>query len=105
MPVVDLVPPARRWECRDCAVKAEIPAAVSTTPMHACAGHKGFRLPLVPAGTGDRVFLVERGDYLNGEDVPLDAEGTPYMTAEVERADGHRDVFAYAPTARAELRV
>lgn len=105
MPAVDLTPAVNRWACRDCPVKAEIPATVTTTPMHPCSGHKGFRLPLVPYGTDDRLFLVEREDYLNGEDVPRDAEGTPYMAVDVERADGHRDRFAYAPTAHAEIRV
>lgn len=104
MPVVDLTTPPKRYECARCGVKAEIPAAITTVPMHACAGAKGFRLPMVPWQSGDRVFAIEREDMLNGEDVPVDADGRPIMRAEVERADGHRDVWVYAPTAHAEMR-
>lgn len=67
--------------------------------MHNCPGMRGFSIPMVPAGQRADVRLVERGDYLAGEDVPLDGEGRPWMRAEVERPSGQVDVWVYAPTA------
>jgi hypothetical protein len=93
-----LAPSPTRWECQYCTFRVETrPSAL--TPMHPCRGLNGFRVPLIPYGSNDRVTLVERGDYINGDDVQLDANGRPFMRAEVERADGHSDVWVYAPVA------
>jgi hypothetical protein len=58
---------------------------------------------MVPYGSSDRVTLIEREDYVGTEDVRTDAKGTPYMRAEVERRDGHRDAWVYAPTANVRM--
>jgi hypothetical protein len=104
MPVVDLVPPRQRWCCNECGMTVETAHQGLNTPLHPCPQHAGFRIPLVPHTSPDRVRLVEREDYLNGDDVPVDDNGTPFMRAEVDRQDGRTDVFVYAPTAYATAR-
>jgi len=98
-----LQPPPSRWECAHCTLKVETPAG-RATPLHPCRGLNGFRVPLTPAGSKDHLTLVERGDYISGDDVQVDAGGRPFMRAEVERADGHSDVWVYAPLAHADGR-
>ncbi len=67
--------------------------------MHECTGMALMSVPMVLDGQRADVRLVERGDYVGREDIRLDAEGRAHMRAEVEHADGHVDVFVYAPTA------
>lgn len=95
----------RLYECPRCTVTARIPAADPRTPMHNCAGLALMSVPLVPAGEHADVRLVEREDYVGSDDVQLDANGRPWMRAEVERPDGRTDVWVYAPTAHGGTRV
>jgi hypothetical protein len=53
---------------------------------------------LAEGARGD-IRIVEREDYVAGEDVQL-ANGRPIMRAERVRDDGN-DVWVYAPTAHA----
>lgn len=103
MPVVDLIPPVQVWRCGDCTLIVETRGHGTHTPMHECAGHGGFRLPMLAEGTDVRLRLVEREDYVGSEDVPM-ADGRPIMRAEVERGDGSYDTWVYAPTAHASGR-
>jgi hypothetical protein len=72
--------------------------------MHNCPGLALMSIPMIPAGSRADVRLVERDDYVAGEDVRTDAEGRPWMRAEVERESGQVDVWVYAPTAHTGYR-
>jgi hypothetical protein len=91
--------PDQDWECPNC------PATDRTTGQtnrwHQCAGLAGILAPLVPAGSGARVFAVEREDYVGDEIVQVDGNGRPVMAVVTERPDGSNDVVVNAPTARA----
>lgn len=73
--------------------------------MHECAGKAGFRLPMLAEGERGDIRLIEREDYVGREDVQVDGNGRPIMRAEVEHADGHTDVYAYAPTVNVKVTV
>jgi hypothetical protein len=103
MPVVDLIPPVQVWACRDCNLRIETRGHGTKTPLHECAGHGGFRLPMMAEGLDARLKIVEREDYVGSEDAQL-ADGRPVMRAEIEHADGHTDAWVYAPTAHAGSR-
>jgi hypothetical protein len=73
--------------------------------MHDCPAAAFMALPMIREGAGGTVRLVEREDYV-GEDhgkVRTDAEGRVFSRSEVEHADGHVDVFVYAPTATSTI--
>lgn len=103
---VDLVPPAQVWCCQFCTTRVRTHGQGVATPLHPCQAHAGFRLPMVaerPDGGRDgHVRLVDREDYVGGEDVQL-MDGRPIMRAEVVREDGN-DAWVYAPTAHASGR-
>lgn len=73
--------------------------------FHSCPGLKGMTAPYVPAGTKCKIEVRERDDYVGQENVQLDADGRPIMSAVTTRDDGE-DCTVYAPVAtvrRAEL--
>jgi hypothetical protein len=78
-------------------------AADHRVPMHNCQAAALMSLPMIREGERAHVRLVERDDYVGGEDVRTDAEGRVFMRSEIERADGHVDVWVYAPTAHVRL--
>lgn len=68
--------------------------------MHTCGALAGIIAPLVPEGSGARVRVVERGDYVGNEDVRLDGNGRPIMAVITDRPDGSNDVAVFSATAR-----
>jgi hypothetical protein len=66
---------------------------------------RGFLAPYVEASEVEQVRhrVRLREDYVAGDDVRLDGDGTPIMAIDVERPDGSADVFVYAPTAHASV--
>lgn len=67
--------------------------------FHACTGLAGLTTPMIPAGSGAQVVVVEREDYVRGEDVLYDGNGRPIMSVTVNRPDGSNDAVVYVPTA------
>lgn len=94
-----LNPPPTRWICSNgCGVVDLTPAGVPNR-FHVCAALKGISAPLVPAGSGARVRVVERDDYEGSESVQRDGDGRPVMSVITDRPDGSNDVVVMAPTA------
>jgi hypothetical protein len=95
---------ARGWECTRCdATLATLPGRIGA-PMHPCGGAGGMTIPFIPAGTKGHTRLIEREDYVGGEQVQRDADGRVYMAAVTETDEGeHRAV--YAPLAMGGARV
>lgn len=100
---VDLIPAEQVWACERCPTRVRTRGHGVRTPLHPCSGASGFRLPMIAEGERGDVRTVEREDYVTGEDVQRDGDGRPIMRAEVEHADGHTDVWAYAPTAKVKV--
>lgn len=86
------------WECPNCPATDR--TTVRDNRWHRCAGLAGLLAPLVPAGSGARVFPVEREDYVGREVVTLDGNGRPVAAVVTERPDGSNDVLANADAAR-----
>ncbi len=95
-PVV--IPGSVLYVCEKCPAIRRVHVADTRVPMHNCAGRALMSVPLILQDSGHHVRLVEREDYVNGDDVQTDAEGTPWMRAEVETADTV-NVWVYAPVA------
>jgi hypothetical protein len=94
----------RDWECPRCTATARTSASDPRAPMHDCTGLAMLSVPMVKAGEHADVRVIEREDYVGDEDVRHDAAGRPIMRTEVEHADGHVDVWVYAPTAHSGAR-
>lgn len=90
-----------RWVCPNCTetLLSKNPD-VRHQPFHPCKGLKGLMAPFVPEGMDCKVEAREREDYLSGEDVRTDGDGTPMMSVVTTRADGSNDAAVFAPTAR-----
>lgn len=84
-----------------CASRMRADPADARTPMHNCPAATMMSLPMIREGEHADVRLIERGDFLGADagKVRTDANGRPWMRAEVERSSGQIDVFVYAPTA------
>jgi hypothetical protein len=102
--------PPVRWECPSCGLQDVTPAPAAGqahSRMHACPALAGFLAPMVQVHgrelTGVVHRVVERGDYIAGEQVRLDGNGRPIMAVVTERADGH-DTHVFAPTATARTK-
>lgn len=94
-----------RWDCARCdQTAATNPLRQVGTPMHTCPGMRMMTVPYRHAGADEDVRLVEREDYVRGEDVRSDEDGRPWMAADVIRADGSNDRYVYAPTAVLNMR-
>lgn len=99
--MVPILTPRVVWECPNCQERMATDGTPDKPILHPCAGLKGFLAPMVPEGADCKVEAVERGDYLNGEDVRLDGEGRPIMAVVTTRADGSNDCVAFAASAHA----
>jgi hypothetical protein len=56
-------------------------------------------MPMVPSGVKHKVQIVERQDYMRGEQVQTDGDGRPVMAVITTRDDG-QDCAVYAPVAQ-----
>lgn len=90
--------PAKEWECKRCGGMAVTRRSDPHTQFHGCPQLGGFNSPMTLVGSGSRVRLVEREDYIGDEDVQL-ANGRPIMAAVTDHRDGSNDCAVYAPTA------
>lgn len=95
-----LEPPVTRWECNHCSFRDTTREAGPHSRFHACAG-LGMTAPMVQEGSGARLIVHERDDYIGDEDVQLSADGRPIASIQTEHADGHTDCVVFAPTAHA----
>lgn len=70
--------------------------------MHNCRAAALMSLPMIREGADADVRLIPRDDYVGADHglVREDAEGGVFMRSEIVHADGHTDVFVYAPMAR-----
>lgn len=99
-----LQPPELRWACPSCPLLHVTREARPHTPLHPCRGHGGVMVPFVPARSNEgpargsvRHVVVQRGDYVNGEQgLRVDANGRPVMAVVTERADGSNDCTIFA---------
>lgn len=93
--------PIIHWECERCPALAQTnDMPLTSTRFHSCAALSGAELPMIQRGSGARVVLREREDYIGAERVQL-IGGRPVMAAVTERPDGSTDAAVYAPTAHA----
>jgi hypothetical protein len=93
-----LIDATREWMCPNCGMRETTPASVPNR-FHTCPRLRSLTAPLVPAGSGARVFVREREDYVKREIVRLDPElGRPVMSIVTERPDGSNDAIVFAPT-------
>jgi hypothetical protein len=97
--------PITHWECERCPALDQTNVAGVHTRFHRCAALGGAELPMIVRGSGARVILREREDYVGAERVQL-INGRPVMAAVTERPDGSNDTVVYAPvaTGRGEAR-
>jgi hypothetical protein len=100
MDVPILQPRITHWECERCPAIDQTREAQVHTRFHRCAALGGAEIPMTLRGSGSRVVLREREDYIGTERVQLIA-GRPVMAAVTERPDGSTDAAIYAPTANA----
>lgn len=93
--------PIIHWECERCPALAQTnDVPLTSTRFHGCAALGGAQLPMTQRGSGARVVLREREDYIGAERVQL-INGRPVMAAVTERPDGSTDAAVYAPNAHA----
>lgn len=88
------------YTCDRCTTRARVSSADARVPMHNCPGRALMSVPMIREGERAEVRLIPREDYVGTEDVRKDAAGGVFMRCEIERGDGHTDVWVYAPTAR-----
>lgn len=100
MNVPILQAPLTVWECPRCPARDGTREPRVHTRFHNCPAVGGALVPMVVAGAGSRVLLVEREDYVGSEQVQM-IDGRPVMSAVTEHADGRTDAAVYAPTATA----
>lgn len=81
------------WECPNCDHARVTATAVKHTVIHNCAGLGGLVAPMVRRGTKCKVEVVEREDYLNGE------QAGRIMAIRTVRDDG-MDSMVFAPVAQ-----
>ena len=93
-----ILAPEHRWECPNCPATSITHEPAPHTRFHECRGLKGLTAPMVPVGTRCKVTAHEREDYINGDDVQVDADGRPIMSVVTTRDDG-QDCTVYAPCA------
>lgn len=98
-----LDPPPIRWICANGCGVVDLTPAGTPNRFHPCRVLRGITAPLVPENSGARVRVIERQDYIGGEDVQRDGEGRPVMSVITERPDGSNDVIVMAPTAHLKI--
>ncbi len=96
--------PVVRWYCQRCSARDVTRKSEPHTRFHACAGMGGVTVPLLREGDDARVRVLAREDYVGTEDVRVDDDGRPVMSAVTEYADGRTDVVVYAATAHGAAR-
>lgn len=99
-----LQPPVTLWDCERCPCEDRTQVAGPHTRFHSCAALGGAQVPMRIRGSGARVILREREDYIGAERVQLmqiDGQARPVMAAVTEHPDGRQDAAVYAPTASA----
>lgn len=97
--MIPLLTIAREWQCTHCHTTASTRRSEPHTEFHHCPGVGGFNMPMVQVDVRSRTRIVEREDYIRGEDVQLTDDGRPIMAVVTEYQDGHSDCAVYAPTA------
>jgi hypothetical protein len=97
--LIPILNPEHHWECPNCPVEDVTREAQPHTRYHQCAGLKGILAPMIPKGSGARVYLDERQDYVGKEQGLVYDEGKPIMAVVTERPDGSNDRAVFAPTA------
>lgn len=107
--IVELKPEPVVYVCGHepaCMSRMQVSPADRRVPMHNCPAAALMSLPMIPEGSRAVVRTVEREDYVGADagKVRTDAEGRVFMRSEVQHADGHADVFVYAPTATLAVR-
>lgn len=91
-------PPPRQWVCPNC-LEGDTTPWDTPNRFHNCRALAGITAPMVPAGSGSRVRVVEREDYVGNSDVQYDGNGRPIMSIITDRPDGSNDCIALADTA------
>lgn len=93
------VGPPVSWYCQHCTRTQTTRNPDVANVLHPCT-MTGLDTPMLREGSGSRLILVERADYIGDETVTFDINRRPIMSAITERPDGSNDVAVYAPTAR-----
>lgn len=107
--IVELSPEPVIYVCGHepaCSSARPVNPADTRIPMHDCPAASLMSLPMIREDSRAVVRLVEREDYVGADagQVRTDADGRVFMRSEVVHADGHADVYVYAPTAVVEAR-
>lgn len=88
------------WYCPNCGKTDQTANAGPHIRYHVCPRLRMLSAPMVRKGTGAKVTIAEREDYVGNELVQLDPErGRPVMSITTTRDDGSNDVVVFAPTA------
>lgn len=91
-----LEPPVKVWYCPACKLEHVDTDRRARQPMHPCPRLKGLTMPFtLDRGAGYR--LVDRGDYVRGDDVQTDDDGRVVMAIETHHTDRAPDVTVLAP--------
>lgn len=96
-----LLDPTVTWECPACGARHQTTDPRVAGRSHPCPVHGGLSVPMQRAGRygieGERhhIRFIERGDYINGDQVQHGA----VMAVESHRSDGSHDTRVFAPTA------
>jgi hypothetical protein len=93
-----LEPPVTDWECLHCNARDTTREAGPHTRFHACSG-LGITAPMTVVGSGARLVVNERQDFVGNEVVRLNEAGRPVMSISTEYPDGRNDLVVFAPTA------
>lgn len=95
--------PLHHWRCPGCGAEDQTREREPHMRMHRCRAARGLEVPLLPDRTKAKLVVVEREDYVGGEDVRLDPElGRPVQAVLAVRDDG-QDCTVYAPCAHASM--
>ncbi len=90
------------WYCPNCGKTDQTRNTGPHIRYHPCPKLRFLSAPMVPKGTGAKVTLHEREDYVGSERVQVDPElGRPVMSITTTRDDGSNDVVVFAPLATA----
>jgi hypothetical protein len=91
--------PVVRWHCGSCSFRDVTREAQPHSRFHDCAAFGGLSMPMLREGDDARVTIRRPEGYVGHEDVQLDGDGRPVMSAVTEYGDGHTDCAVFAPTA------
>ena len=88
------------WYCPNCGKTDQTRNTGPHIRYHTCPKLRFMSAPMVRKGTGAKVTLHERDDYVGRDIVQTDATGRPVMSIVTTRDNGN-DVVVFAPTATA----